>query len=113
MSNTEMLSPDFKQAKKLLISYVISFGAALLLILISFFLVTHPQGLSEKATFFALALLLVLQLGVQVVFSFRLRIGSAEDRWNFWVFVFTLLIMSIVVTGSLWIMYNLNYNMGV
>ena len=36
---------------------------------------------------------------------------SSEERWNVIAFLFTLLIIGIVVIGSLWIMYNLNINM--
>ncbi|MBE8365690.1 cytochrome o ubiquinol oxidase subunit IV, partial [Leptospira borgpetersenii serovar Balcanica] len=37
--------------------------------------------------------------------------ASSEERWNLVAFVFTLLIIAIVVVGSIWIMWNLNYNM--
>jgi len=36
---------------------------------------------------------------------------SSEDRWNLVAFVFTVLIIAILVVGSIWIMWNLNYNM--
>ena len=36
---------------------------------------------------------------------------ASEERWNLIAFLFTLLIIGIVVVGSLWIMYNLNINM--
>ncbi|MCX2956547.1 MAG: cytochrome C oxidase subunit IV family protein, partial [Candidatus Regiella insecticola] len=37
--------------------------------------------------------------------------GSSEERWNLGAFLFTILVIAIIVVGSLWIMYNLNINM--
>lgn len=111
MSNTEMATPSAAKARKLLITYAVGFVAALVLILISYALATHSVTRHEAMTFFSLGILLVLQVIVQVVFFFRLGIQTASDQWHLWVFLFTLLIMLIVVSGNLWIMYNLNDHM--
>ena len=37
--------------------------------------------------------------------------GSSAQRWNVMAFLFTLLILAIVVVGSLWVMHNMNANM--
>jgi cytochrome o ubiquinol oxidase operon protein cyoD len=111
MSTCKKMTPDANKAKKLLLSYTVGFLAALLFTLISFFLATHHATRNEEMTFLSLGVLIVLQVIVQVVFFFRLGTSTADDKLNFWVFMFTLLIMLIVVSGSLWIMYNLNYFM--
>jgi cytochrome o ubiquinol oxidase operon protein cyoD len=36
---------------------------------------------------------------------------SAEQRWNVVAFAFTVMILVIVVSGSVWIMHNANNNM--
>jgi cytochrome o ubiquinol oxidase operon protein cyoD len=36
---------------------------------------------------------------------------SSSERWNLVAFVFTALIIAILVIGSIWIMWNLNQNM--
>jgi len=33
------------------------------------------------------------------------------QRWNVLVFVFTVLVIGIVIVGSLWVMHNMNANM--
>ncbi len=54
--------------------------------------------------------LAVLQLFVQLIFF--LHLGHEKGpRWNTGFFIATVGIMLLVVLGSLWIMYHLNYNM--
>ncbi|MBD9250723.1 MAG: cytochrome o ubiquinol oxidase subunit IV, partial [Cronobacter sakazakii] len=52
----------------------------------------------------------VVQILVHLVCFLHMN-ASSEERWNLVAFVFTLLIIAIVVVGSIWIMWNLNYNM--
>lgn len=52
----------------------------------------------------------VVQIVVHLVCFLHMN-TSSEERWNVIAFLFTLLIIGIVVIGSLWIMYNLNINM--
>lgn len=41
-----------------------------------------------------------------------LHLGKeSRPRWNFLILLFAILVISIVIGGSLWIMHNLNYNM--
>jgi len=54
--------------------------------------------------------LAVMQLIVQLIFFLHLGRGK-ESKWNLAAFLFMLMILVILVAGSLWIMYNLNYNM--
>ena len=111
MSNHEIAKPDLKKAKKLFISYCLGFAISLILTLLSFRLVTQYPVLSHQLVYTSLTILMILQLLVQSIFFFRLSTNTDDDRWNFLIFVFSLLIMLIVVSGSLWIMYNLNYYM--
>ncbi len=37
--------------------------------------------------------------------------GSSSQGWNLTAFVFTLIVVAILVVGSLWVMYHLNANM--
>lgn len=53
----------------------------------------------------------ISQLLVQLIFFLHLGRGS-NVRWNILVFLFATLVILIVVIGSLWIMNNLDYNMG-
>jgi cytochrome o ubiquinol oxidase operon protein cyoD len=61
----------------------------------------------------AVGVLIVLaatQLVIQLVFF--LHFGEERrPRWNMWSFVFMGIVLFIIVAGSIWIMYHLNYNM--
>lgn len=51
-----------------------------------------------------------LQVILQLVFFLHLGLES-KPRWNLLMFLFTVLLILIVVLGTLWIMYNLSYNL--
>lgn len=101
-----------QKANKLLKAYVTGFVASVILTLLAFVITAHHAfNLSHEGVYTALTILILLQLAVQAVFFFRLNMATDDDRWNTVIFFFSLLIMLIVVSGSLWIMYNLNYYM--
>ncbi len=80
--------------------YVLGFVLSILLTLAAYFTVSR----------LAVVALSSLQALIQLLFFLHLG-KEASPRWNLIVFLFTLLIGAIVVTGSLWIMYNLDYRM--
>lgn len=53
--------------------------------------------------------LAIIQALVQVVCYFHLGF-EGKPHWNLIMFLFTILVIIVVVGGSLWIMHNLNYN---
>lgn len=91
-----------------MMQYCVGFGLAVVLTLIAYLLVVNHwlSGVALLGTIIGLA---VVQLLVQLVFF--LHLGKKGSRWNLTAFFFMLIILFIVVGGSLWIMYNLNYNM--
>ena len=90
-------------------SYVIGFVLAVILTVIPFKIVM--DGTMDRST----TLLIILGMAaVQVVVHLKYFLhmdGSKEQRWNVMSFLFTLLILFIVLAGSLWIMHNMNANM--
>lgn len=94
---------------KTLKSYMIGLFLSLLFTFAAFALVTDHR-LSQETLYILLATFAVLQLIAQVVYFLRLNTTS-EGKWNTMPFLFTILIVFVLVFGSLWIMYNLNYNM--
>lgn len=52
----------------------------------------------------------VVQVLVHLVCFLHMNTKS-DEGWNMTAFVFTVLIIAITVVGSIWIMWNLNYNM--
>lgn len=95
--------------RKTLSSYIVGLGLSIVLTLMAFGLV-GKRIFSDKYSYIVLALLAVIQLIVQAVCFLRLN-NSREGQWNLMPFLFTLFIIAILVCGSLWIMYNLNYYM--
>ncbi len=89
--------------------YVIGFVSAVLLTLTAYFIVVD-HWLSGVAAIATISLLAVVQFVVQLYFFLHLGKGI-NARWNVAAFAFMLMTLFILVAGSLWIMYNLNYNM--
>lgn len=100
---------EYGSGKKTLTSYVLGFVLCILLTLVAFALV-QMRLLSDVNLYISLTALAIIQLFVQSVCFLRLN-ASSEGRWNLLPFLFAILIIVILVGGSLWIMYNLNYNM--
>lgn len=89
--------------------YTIGFVLSLLLTALAFWIVKYdvvPHGMVLPG----IVVLAVLQLLVQLVFF--LHMGTAADqRDNLAIFIFTSVIIAIVVCGSLWVLHNMNANM--
>lgn len=109
MANHHYAGIESKSNQKTLGGYIIGFVLCIILTCASFGLM-ETRVLDGADLYCALAALAVIQLIVQSVFFLRLN-SSSEGKWNLLPFLFTLLVIAILVSGSLWIMYNLNYNM--
>lgn len=70
----------------------------------------HAQLFSESSLMFVLAALAIVQLFVQVICFLRLN-ASPEGRWELMPFLFVIFVVLVIAGGSIWIMWNLNYNM--
>ena len=90
-------------------SYAIGLALCLLLTFASFGIV-YTHAFTTTHLYIALTVLAVAQLFVQVTCFLRVN-ASAEGRWTLMSFLFTIFVILVLVFGSLWIMYNLNYNM--
>jgi cytochrome o ubiquinol oxidase operon protein cyoD len=90
--------------------YVTGFILAVGLTVMAYVAVTAQLFTNEVAILILMGLA-VIQFVVQLIFF--LHIGQeSKPRWNLAAFLFTLLVLIVIVFGSLWIMYNLNYGMG-
>ena len=103
------------ETKRLYLSYFTGFMWALLLTLAAFALVkvqldSEGSAYPMQVVIGILAALAIIQLVVQLVFFFHLG-REAKPRLNTISFLFMLMVVGIIGFGSLWIMYNLNYNM--
>ncbi|TXH60333.1 MAG: cytochrome o ubiquinol oxidase subunit IV [Bacteroidia bacterium] len=89
--------------------YLVGFILSIVFTLIPY-IVVKDHLLSGVFPIIIVVLSAILQLLVQLIFFLHLSLAP-NQRWNLLTFVFTLLILGILVIGSLWIMYNLDYNM--
>lgn len=89
--------------------YLLGLALCVILTLAAFGVVEY-RLFDDTKMYYALTALAVTQLFVQSVCFLRLN-ASAEGRWNLFPFLFTSLVVVILLGGSLWVMYNLNYNM--
>ncbi|MGH6818482.1 MAG: cytochrome o ubiquinol oxidase subunit IV [Methylovirgula sp.] len=90
-------------------SYVTGFLLSVALTFVSFALVM--SGAAPAATIIPICIALgVAQIVVHLVYFLHMN-GASTQSWNMAAFVFTLLIVAILVGGSLWVMYHLDSNM--
>ncbi|MBA2815394.1 cytochrome o ubiquinol oxidase subunit IV [Candidatus Pantoea persica] len=90
-------------------SYMIGFIFSVILTGIPFWIVMSGVS-SQGMTLGVVVACAVSQVVVHLIYFLHLDTKS-EGGWNIIAIVFSALIILIVVVGSLWIMWNLNYNM--
>ena len=91
------------------VGYLTGLGLAILLTAISFF-VARTNLVWEPSIPVALVVLAIAQMGVHLVFFLHITTGP-DNTNNVLALAFGVLIVMLVMTGSLWIMANLNHNM--
>ena len=96
-------------------TYIWGFGLSLLLTLAAYLpaarhVHSHHLIFSDRSLIVTVLSLAVVQLFIQLTFFLHLG-RESKPRWNLTVLVFMLVVLIILVFGSLWIMYNLNYHM--
>jgi cytochrome o ubiquinol oxidase subunit IV len=89
-------------------SYVIGLALATLLTVASFW-VLHTKLVWAPGIGMALAVFAVAQMGVHLVFFLHITTGP-DNTNNVLALAFGVLIVSLVVIGSLWIMANLDHH---
>jgi cytochrome o ubiquinol oxidase operon protein cyoD len=91
-------------------SYLIGFGLSLVLTAVPFWLVMTGVLADAQSTAIAIIALAFVQIVVHTLFFLHVN-TRAEGGWTLMALIFTLVIVAIVISGSLWIMYHLNSNM--
>jgi cytochrome o ubiquinol oxidase operon protein cyoD len=91
-------------------SYMIGFALSVILTAIPFWLVM-AKVFSDPIVTTALVMILgAIQIVVHMVYFLHLDTKS-EGGWNMMAMIFTIVIVVIALSGSLWVMYHLNNNM--
>lgn len=93
-----------------ILGYLIGLGLAILLTAVSFF-IAGTFLVWRPSIPIALVVLAIAQIGVHLVFFLHITTGP-DNVNNVLALAFGVLIVMLVIIGSLWIMYNLNQNMG-
>lgn len=88
-----------------LASYLVGFLASVALTLTAYYLVVQ-HTLGRSGTIGAIVGLGLLQAAIQLLLFLHLG-KESRPRWNLLFFFFMILVVSIVVLGSLWIMHSL------
>jgi cytochrome o ubiquinol oxidase subunit IV len=91
------------------LGYVTGLGLAILLTATSFF-VAGTDLVWQPSIPVALVVLAIAQMGVHLVFFLHITTGP-DNTNNVLALAFGVLIVVLLMTGSLWIMANLNHNM--
>jgi len=90
--------------------YLTGFVLSVVLTAIPFWLVMSDAIDSRQATAAIIVAFAVVQIVVHMVYFLHMDARS-EGGWSMMALVFTLILVVIALTGSLWVMYHLNANM--
>jgi cytochrome o ubiquinol oxidase subunit IV len=90
--------------------YLTGFVLAVLLTVVPFWLVMGDVLANTTITALLVFACAIVQIFVHVVYFLHLD-TRAEGGWSLISFVFTIVIVGIMVSGSVWIMYHLNTNL--
>ena len=90
--------------------YAIGFGLSVLLTAIPFALVMIGGIASPSTIGFIVLAFAVVQIVVHMVYFLHLD-AKSEGGWNMLALIFTVVLLVILVTGSMWVMYHMNTNM--
>ena len=89
--------------------YLIGFGLSVVLTAIPFWLVmTRP--LTTQATALIILIFAAVQMVVHMIYFLHMN-RRAEGGWSMMALIFTVVIVAIAFSGSLWVMYHMNVNM--
>lgn len=114
MNDLPMNEPDYGTGKKKFNVYIIGVILCVVLTLIAFWAVMPaemPLKFSEGKTFAIIFGAAILQFLVQVICFLRLNTETDHGRTNVLSFICAIIILIAIIGGSLWIMWNLSYNM--
>ena len=89
--------------------YLIGFVLSVILTAVPFWLVMKG-ALSTQATALTIMALAAVQVVVHMVFFLHMN-RRAEGGWSMMALIFTVIVVVIALSGSLWVMYHMNLNM--
>ena len=91
-------------------SYMIGFGLSVILTAVPFWLVMTGALHDPQLTAFTIMAFAVVQIVVHMIFFLHMNTRS-ENGWTMMAAIFTIVLVVITLSGSMWVMYHLNHNM--
>ncbi|HEY4250984.1 MAG TPA: cytochrome o ubiquinol oxidase subunit IV [Roseomonas sp.] len=91
-------------------SYLIGFALSVVLTAIPFWLVMGDVFGDKQATALTVMGFAMVQIVVHMIYFLHMN-SRAEGGWTMLALIFTLVLVVITLSGSLWVMYHLNANM--
>ncbi|KAF1046894.1 MAG: Cytochrome bo(3) ubiquinol oxidase subunit 4 [Herbaspirillum frisingense] len=90
--------------------YVTGFVLAVILTAIPFWLVMSKTVEDSARLGIILLAFAAVQIVVHIKYFLHMN-GKSEGGWNMLSMIFTIVIVGITLSGSLWVMYHMNHNM--
>jgi cytochrome o ubiquinol oxidase subunit IV len=90
--------------------YLIGFGLSVILTAIPFWLVMTGVLVDKQLTGVAITILAAIQIVVHMIYFLHMNTRS-ESGWTMMALIFTIIMVVIALTGTLWVMHHLNVNM--
>ena len=90
--------------------YTIGFVLSVILTVIPFWLVMGKVFESSSTTAFVILGFAAVQIVVHMIYFLHMN-TKVEGGWSMLALVFTLVLVVITLSGSIWVMYHLNNNM--
>ena len=90
--------------------YTIGFLLSVVLTAVPFWLVMGDTQWSKQTIAFVIMAFAAVQMVVHMVYFLHMT-PKSEDGWTLTSLVFTLILVVITLSGSLWVMYHLDSNM--
>jgi cytochrome o ubiquinol oxidase operon protein cyoD len=91
-------------------SYAIGFVLSVILTVIPFWMVMGKVFADSTTASLAVLALAAVQVVVHMVYFLHMN-AESEGGWNMLALVFTVLLVIIMLSGSIWVMYHMNHNM--
>ena len=90
--------------------YFIGFVLSVVLTAIPFWIVMGNVIPNARTAGVVLLVFAAMQIVVHVIYFLHLNV-KVEGGWNMLAFIFTIIVVGIMLAGSIWVMYHMNTNM--
>ena len=110
MNDDSLSAANIGMKHKTISHYLIGITACIIFTLIPFSMVYYQMA-SKAMTLLIVVVCAIIQFITQVIYFLGLTFKSEQGKLNIFSFIFSIFILTVVVCGSIWIMYHLDYNM--